>query len=500
MHILYFEFAQETDSFNPIQCDLECFRNWTFREGSAVFDELNPDIPIETAGMLAACGEEGATLVPAISLWSQSAGAVTADVVDLLLEKVRATYEAMPQVDAVFATLHGGTQDTREDDACGYILRKVRQMVGPDTVIATAYDMHANITEEILKNADVYCGYQTYPHQDPYETGYRAAKLGLRKLRGEKFVSAAVIVPMIVPASGYTSQCGYFGEVMARGHRMVEEGQLLDFTVFMMQPWLDVNPAGTTVVAVGQDAAVAARCAEALAQQLFDGREQYWPRLKTMDEVIDIALENDTGKPVILANSGDSPNGGAVGDSVGVLARLLERRAPLRFATIVRDGAAADEAFRVGVGNEAEFTIGHCYRLMGQVPLRVRATVRSLSDGDYRMEGPFGRGLEQHIGPTATISVGSYDIILCHYPANTGDPQIYRHFGVEPKLYDLVEVKANTSFRLPFSAFADQMYTVDVPGCVGISDLQSLPFTHIPRPFYPFDALKGYQVEKARMY
>lgn len=502
MQILYFEFSQETNSFNPQLCGLQSFRNWTYREGQDVLTGLDPSIPMETTGMAAAAREAGATLVPSIAMWSQSMGPVTAEAVDLLLDRVRASYAAMDRVDGVFAALHGGTQDTREDDTCGYILQQVRQLVGPDVVIAASYDMHANITPAVLENSDVCCGYQTYPHVDPYETGYRAAKLGLMKIRDRRaFVNAAVRVPMILPCAGYSSHEGILRDVLELGHEYVRQGTLLDFTVFQMQPWLDVKiAAGTTVVAVGTDAGAAVACAQEMAQRLFDGRKQCWPKLKTMDKAIDLALDHSTPKPVILANTGDSPNGGAVGDNTAVLQRLLQRNAPLRFATIVRDGPAVEKAFFVGVGGEAEFSLGAAYNHCGQTPALVRGVVRSLHDGKYVMEGPYSQGLPQYIGRAAVISIGTYDVMVCHFPANTGDPQIYRHFGLEPKLYDLVEVKANNSFRLPFSAFASCFCTVDVPGCVGVSDLKSLPYRRIPRPFYPFDEMDGYTVGEAVCY
>lgn len=124
MHILYFEFSQETNSFNPLLCDLQSFHNWTYREGQDVLTGVDPSIPVETTGMAAAVREAGATLVPSIAMWSQSMGPVTAEAVDLLLDRVQATYVSMDRVDGVFAALHGGTQDTREDDTCGYILQR----------------------------------------------------------------------------------------------------------------------------------------------------------------------------------------------------------------------------------------------------------------------------------------------------------------------------------------------------------------------------------------
>jgi microcystin degradation protein MlrC len=220
----------------------------------------------------------------------------------------------------------------------------------------------------------------------------------------------------------------------------------------------------------------------------------------SIDAVIDFAEANATGNVVVLADAADSPNGGAVGDNTSVLQRLLQRKAPVRFATMLRDPAAVEQAFAVGVGGEAEFSLGAFYNKVGQQSVKVWGRVRSLHDGDYWMEGPYSKGLPQHVGRAAVISVGDYFVMACGSPANTGDPQIYRHFGIEPSLFDLVEVKANTSYRLPFSAFASVMCTVDVPGCVGVSDLKSLPFKKIPRPFYPFDEMDGYQVGRAICY
>ena len=61
---------------------------------------------------------------------------------------------------------------------------------------------------------------------------------------------------------------------------------------------------------------------------------------RPVDEIIDAAEANTTGKPVIVADSADSPNGGAVGDSPVVALRLMERGSNLRAAMFVKDPAA----------------------------------------------------------------------------------------------------------------------------------------------------------------
>ena len=498
--ILYFEFVQETNSFNPQICTLEDFRKWKVRKGRSIF-EIDRRIRCETTGMLDAMENEDIEWVPSIALWSQSGGPVDASLPDLLISEIKAAYDSSSPVDAVFGVLHGATGDTREADTGGFIAEQLRKIAGPDAVIAIAYDMHANITKKILENTDVCCGYLTYPHRDAYETACRAARLGLMKLRDRgAFVAAAVTLPMIVPASGYTSESGAFKEVMDMGHACVRSGKLLDFTVFQMQPWLDADPAGSAVIAAAKDPEDAKAAAESLAKALWERRKLFWPRLMTVDEVIDRAAGNESGKPVILANAGDSPNGGAVGDSVAVLRRVLERKETLRFATLVRDSAAVQQAFSAGVGAETEMTFGASISPTGQLPVTARVTVRSLHEGSYTLEGPINAGLTIHIGRAAVVSAGSCDVLLCERPGDTGDPQIYRHFGIEPRFYDLVEVKANTSFRLPYSAFASEFCYADVPGCVGTADLCSLPFQKIPHPFYPFEEMDDYQLPPAVIY
>ena len=108
--------------------------------------------------------------------------------------------------------------------------------------------------------------------------------------------------------------------------------------------------------------------------------------------------------------------------------------------------------------------------------------------------------MPQYNGLSAVVSIGNFDVLLCEYLANTGDPQIYRHFGLEPKLYDLVEVKANTSFRLPFSAFATEFYTTAVSGCVGTSVLTDLAFKNLPGDMYPFAERDEYRAVDVKLY
>lgn len=47
---------------------------------------------------------------------------------------------------------------------------------------------------------------------------------------------------------------------------------------------------------------------------------------------------------------------------------------------------------------------------------------------------------------------------------HSGDPQVFRHFGIELTLYDLIGVKANTSFKEPYGKFAGHICYADTSG------------------------------------
>lgn len=496
--ILICEFHQETNTFNPIPMGLEGFSALRYANGQEAYN-LCKDLPCAFHGMIDAIEENGGTVIPSISLYGSLGGKVKDDVLQLLIDGVEKTLAQAGPVDAVCASLHGATCTEGEEDACGKFLSWLRETVGDEVVIAASFDLHANITETILKNTDILSGYQTYPHVDHYQTGYRAASMCMDKLQGKKVCTAATIVPMMVPPSGFTSLEEPFKGVIDSGKALVEQGKLLDFTVFNVQPWLDIHRIGSAVVAIAEDAETAKSCANLLAQKLFENRDGYWPELKSVDQILDRAEAPDAKKPVILVDASDSPNGGAPGDSVAVALRLLARKSRVTAGMFVKDPEAVETAFATGVGNTADFTIGGKFSPGMPGPLKAQGRVLSLHDGFFRQEGPAGRGFPNHIGKTAVVRIGNMDIMLCENPTASGDPQLLRHFGIEPTLYDLVVVKANTSFKVSYGAFAGEIYYADTPG-VCAANLRYFDWKNLPSGLYPFDLPSDYRLEDAKIW
>ena len=57
--------------------------------------------------------------------------------------------------------------------------------INPEVQIAVSLDLHANVTDLMVKNCDVIAGYKTYPHIDMFETGFLAGSILIDALKGK---------------------------------------------------------------------------------------------------------------------------------------------------------------------------------------------------------------------------------------------------------------------------------------------------------------------------
>lgn len=484
--ILVGEFHQETNSFCPVRWTLDHFRQDTLLEGEPILAEYNNGSGRILSGIIAEALAQGADIVPGCAMRATSGGPVEQEVVSFYLNSMLRCLKTTEPFDALILSFHGATQATDEDDVCGYILQELRKAVGDDVVISIGCDLHANITERTCAVADYICGFQTYPHVDQFQTGVRAAKLAFAHLNQEQTLfRSATILPMIVPACGYNTENGKFAEIMAKAHRMVKDRRLVDFTIFQMQPWLDVNPAGSMVMTVAQDADQAKQCAWELARDLYHNRNEFWAPLMKVREIVDLAKKAPVGRPVVLVDFADSAGGGAIGDSAYVVSYLKEVGYPVKTATVISDPEAVRKAIALGEGGRGLFQIGG-YLTANAVRMKnVEATVTSLHDGIFYQAGPVGTGQRRNLGASAVLRVANVDILVCEHICGAGDVEIFRSFGIEPTDYQLLVVKANTSFRAGYEPFAHRICLADTPG-TGTADLLRLSYTHLPRNMYPF--------------
>ncbi|MGI8312267.1 M81 family metallopeptidase [Saccharopolyspora hattusasensis] len=214
VRIVMTEFRQESNSFSPVRSTLEQWRQGGILDPEQVHESLAGK-PCAIGGMIQALEDHAADaeVVHGTVMFSQSGG-IAEQAMDHYLERLIPQLEACLPLDGVLLSFHGALQTTEFDDPEAEITRRVRAIVGDRCVIATSTDLHGYISQDLVRDADLIVGYQTYPHVDFFETGYRTAKLALEAIAGGTLEMAWVPIPMIVSASAYNTLEGPFRDLI----------------------------------------------------------------------------------------------------------------------------------------------------------------------------------------------------------------------------------------------------------------------------------------------
>src|SRR5690606_40545308 len=109
----------------------------------------------------------GATQATPVTGCAYPSGPVAAADYDEMCVRIVA---AAPGCDAILLDLHGAMVAEHRDDGEGSLLARVRA-AAPGVPIGVALDLHGNVTQAMIDNADVIVAFKTYPHVDMYETG-----------------------------------------------------------------------------------------------------------------------------------------------------------------------------------------------------------------------------------------------------------------------------------------------------------------------------------------
>ena len=92
------------------------------------------------------------------------------------------------------------------DDSEGELLARVRALIGPQMPLVASLDLHANVTQRMLREADALVSYRTYPHVDMADTGALAAQLLARRFKlGRKEAQHARRFPFLIPINAQST-------------------------------------------------------------------------------------------------------------------------------------------------------------------------------------------------------------------------------------------------------------------------------------------------------
>jgi microcystin degradation protein MlrC len=389
-------------------------------------------------------------------------------------------------LDGLYLAMHGAMKVDGMFDAEGDWISAARSVVGPDLPIAVSYDLHGNVSQKILDQIDIFAAYRTAPHIDVRSTMERAYSLLVTSLtRGVKTGIAWAPVPLLYPGERTSTEDMPAKALYEKLSVYDREEGVLDANIMVGYVWADEPRATACAVVTGSDKETAARAAEKIANAYWDARGdfRFGPVTGPLADMLDRALECPTA-PVILADSGDNPTGGGVGDRADVLAALIARKVQNALVAGITDSPAVDACFQAGEGATIALTIGGSLD-PSSTPVSGSAEILCLDEGD-------GGSRDDR---QAVVRISGITLVLAARRRPYHNIADFTRLGLDPKSVRLLVVKSGyLSPELAPIANPNLMALTD--GVVN-QDIGQLGNQHRKSPCYPFQKDFSYQAKAA---
>ena len=492
MRIFVAGFQHETNTFAPSKADWPAFESGSafpaFSTGQDMLESLGcTSLPM--GGFIRAARARGWTLLPSAWAGASPSAHVTREAFERIAAQIVAD-AGRGGFDAVYLDLHGAAVAEHVDDAEGELLQRLRAVIGPTMPLVSSLDLHANVTQRMLRYASAMSAYRTYPHVDGADTGARCAAL-LAELwnHGRPWATQHVRLPFLLPLNAQCTMMQPAGGVYERLAELDERsGVRLSFA--MGFPAADFDECGPVVFGHGADAETVHRAVQHVAHEVIELRPDWALDLLSPADAVQraLVLAEASDKPVVIADTQDNPGAGADSNTTGMLHALRAagagRRHPGQVALgLLFDPAAARIAHEAGMGAELDLALGKAVRCFdGQLsdpPVRGRVKVLSLSDGVVPMHGPMTAGGTAHLGLSAGLEIDGIRVNVVSGQCQMLDLDLFRFLGVEPERMKLLVNKSSVHFRAAFAPIASHILVAVAPGPMAANPA-ALPWKHLP--------------------
>jgi microcystin degradation protein MlrC len=476
-------FLHETNTFAPTKATYADFVHgggWPSMTQGADVLKVMRRINVGLAGFVEQAEANGWDLVPTIACGASPCAHVSEDAYERIVKVVVDGIAAAGKLDAVYLDLHGAMVTEHLDDGEGEILARVRKVIGRDVPLVASLDLHANVTPQMIEQADALIAYRTYPHVDMADTGRATARHLARLLRSkEKLAKAFRQLPFLIPVSW---QCttdqpckSIYAELAA-----LESDDVPTLSFAPGFPAADFADCGPSVFAYGRTQADADAAADKLTKLIIGHESDFDGKIYSPDEGVRHAMElaKHASRPVIIADTQDNPGAGGDSDTTGMLRALVRNRATRAAHGVIYDPQSAREAHAAGVGATVTLALGGRSGILGDAPYKETFVVEKLSDGQFVAPGPYYGGRDMDMGPSACLRIGDVRVVVSSHKAQLADQSMYRYVGIEPTEQSILVNKSSVHFRADFEPIAEKLLICAAPGAMP-ADSAALPWTRL---------------------
>lgn len=502
--ILVAEFSHETNTFVPTMTrekDFKEHREYIGEEISRKMSGTNTAI----GGVIDAADEEEeeVEIVYAVAASATPGGRISTDTYKYYSRKILNSVEMHKnQIDGIMLCLHGAMVTEDKSDGEGILINQVQEVVNDDIPISVSLDLHGNISDRLVSGSDILVSFESYPHIDMGETGYKAMKMLIQTLKGEIIpVTHAEHPPILSLVPKQNTNEKPMCDVMkkARWHEN-NNSNILKVNIFTGFHKADVPFMGWTIVVVSDESPKESKLvARDMAKYVWKNRRDFVDNYPHPKEAIArskyLAAEKDPDEGfILLSDTGDNPGSGGAADGTTVLREMIDQDLQNAGFAIIRDEEAVQKCIETGVGERLEVDIGGKTDNMHGDPIENLDTyVKSITDGEFINTGPMGTGSENHLGKSVLIECGlnnGIKVILTENRLQPLDAEIWRHMGVQPERFDIVVVKSMNHYRADYGPMCSSNIHINSTG-LGSMDPRQFEFSSVSGPRFPLDQIKS---------
>lgn len=380
----------------------------------------------------------GVEAVPLSSSLAVPGGPVSLECFEWLLGTLLDNLRRAGPLDGVYLALHGSMEVVGLGEAPeAVILRRVREVVGPQVKLAASFDLHGNLSPGIVAPLEVLQAYRTNPHWDLAPTGYRAGNRLIRSLRGlVRPVHAWRKLPLVLGGGTTIDFLAPMRSVFRRMKVMGRDERVLTTSLFMVHPFTSAPDLGWAVhVSTDGDQALADTLVDELAERAWAVRKTPLPRMLEVDEALSTAAASRWRRfgPVTLVDADDIVGAGAPGGNTRIVQALCAQDRGLEALVPVHDPAAFALAWAANVGDELQLVLrGTPGYAQPEVPLTVKV----------------GAKADTELGKRVRLDVGGLHIAVSAEPPLPIHPRFWRELGIAPRSADLMVQKNFFHYRI----------------------------------------------------
>lgn len=472
MRIAVGSIMHESNTFTHHTTPLESFSPLL---GDEVYKDTEWMQDTAAGGIIQTLRDEGCTVVPTLFGDALPSGVVQAAAYEYMRDQMLERIAAEKNLDGICLALHGSMFVEGLDDPEGDLLVRLRAIVGPDLPIVCALDMHATVTEPMIRSIDGLTAYKTAPHTDKYETGERAARLLLDSLRRNvSLVCYWERLPILLSGEQSETDAEPMLSLLSALEQVEHTPGIGAASYLLGFPWADSPHGSAAAVVVGEE-----RVQDLVRDKTIELAQKFWDRrfdfhftteAHPLDQAIDLAM-NETRRPIVIADSGDNPTAGASGELSIVLEQLLAKECrDVLFAVIV-DPDAISRVVQAGEGADVELELGRLAPGANSPKLPVKAHVRRIAVA-FEVR-------------SAVLEIDGVVAIVTESRMDVTDPNYLLQLGLDPQSFQTIIVKSG--YLSPaYQKLAARKILALTPGDSNVV-LSELPYRRVLRPIFPLD-------------